>query len=270
MPKSTTGSLSSIIRRDDKRLMKFTDVVTAIAAPGKNWLAVAPHDDDVVIGMGLLAMAAVSEGVNLHVAIVSDGSMGYSKPEDRATIVQVRRRETEASMKLLAIPSENIHWLGFPDCDLPAHQGRKASGNGIAYAMTGVIRKIKADAVFTPTGADLHPDHRVVASETAISCFHASGAIWLELGKPVPVPARWDYAVYCAFPEPPNLEIRADAELFARKLKGIACYESQPQIDGLVEHMRQSGPVECFFRCDWQPYSAKSYAHLFGHTQAKA
>jgi LmbE family N-acetylglucosaminyl deacetylase len=267
MPKSP---LTSIIRRDDKKLVTFDQVTKAVAAPGQCWLAVSPHDDDVAIGMGMLAMAAVAEGVDLHVAIVSDGSMGYSKPQDQASIVQVRRRETEASMKILGVKPQNIHWLGFPDCDLPSHQGRKPKGTGITHAMTGVIRKTKCNAVFCPTGADLHPDHRIVASETAIACFHASGAIWLELGEPVPVPARWDYAVYCNFTEAPNLEIRSDEALLKRKLDSIACYVSQPQISGLVEHMRQSGPVECFLRCDWQPYSAKSYAHLFGHGQAKA
>jgi LmbE family N-acetylglucosaminyl deacetylase len=266
-------ALTSVIRRDDQKLHRFDRVSEAIAPASTTWLAVVPHDDDIVIGMGLMIIAALAEGIDVQCCVASDGQMGYSRPEDRAGIVERRRREMNACMKKLGVPEHKIHWLGFPDCDLPAFQGRRSGGRdtGLAHAITSVLRKVKPQVVFCPTSADLHPDHRVVTSETDIACFHASGPIWLDLGEPLAqVPARWDFGVYCPFPEDPTLQIRCTDAALQLKLDAIACFESQPQIDGLVTRQRAEGPLECFLLRTWTPYSAKAYDHLFGGSSASA
>ena len=43
----------------------------------ERFLFISPHDDDVVIGGGLMIQSALKEGVPVHVAVVTDGSMGY-------------------------------------------------------------------------------------------------------------------------------------------------------------------------------------------------
>ncbi|NLE28471.1 MAG: hypothetical protein GX629_02230, partial [Phycisphaerae bacterium] len=37
----------------------------------------SPHDDDVVLGGGLMMQLAKRENVPVHIVIVTDGSMGY-------------------------------------------------------------------------------------------------------------------------------------------------------------------------------------------------
>ncbi|MBA3846379.1 MAG: PIG-L family deacetylase [Planctomycetes bacterium] len=253
----------SFARRDAGGVSAPADVVAAFDG-ARRWLVVAPHDDDAVLGMGLAIVAATAGGVQVDVAIVSDGRMGYGTAAERDGIVARRAVETRDSLTRVGVPAERVHWLGFPDSDLPKHQGATADG-GIARALTRVMRQVRPDAVFAPTSADLHPDHRVVASECDIAVFHAAGEIWLELGAQLErVPARWDYAVYCPFPEAPTLLARGDEVAFAAKVAAVEAYVSQRQIASLIASMRAAGPLETYLRRTWTPYRASDTVALFG------
>lgn len=248
------------------RLARHRDLPAALGVPGP-WLVVAPHDDDAVLGMGMGIRNAVDAGVEVHIAVVSDGSMGYSAAADRAGIVARRRAEMVRSSELLGVPPSRLHGLGLPDSDLPAWQGCRALPDGtlggIARGLTAVLRRVRPTLVFGNTAADLHPDHRVVASELDISCFHASGAIWLELGEPIALPRRFDYAVYSDFPVPPTIEVRGAPALAAAKLESIACFASQPQIEAMVARIRAAPPVEYLQEVTWRPYDPARYAARF-------
>ncbi|MBA2479903.1 MAG: PIG-L family deacetylase [Planctomycetes bacterium] len=263
MPKTSS---QAIITTRRPKLKRFSDITVALADRGP-WLVMVPHDDDAVLGMGLAIQCARAAGVDVHIAIVSDGRMGFSKKEDRAGIVQLRRREMEESSRIIGVAPDHLHWFGFPDSGLYNHQGcqTRADGSitGIAWEMTRVMRAVRPTVVFAPTSADLHPDHRIVGSELAISVFHAAGAIWLELGQPIAVPRRFEFAVYCPFPIPPNVEVRAEKPIFAKKLDSIACFASQPQISSLVERVTAAPPVEYLLEDSWQPYDASMYKKLF-------
>ncbi len=267
------SSIPIALARRDRGLVTRIPSLAAAGAPGP-WLVVVPHDDDMVIGMGLAVQAAVAEGIRVDVAIVSDGRMGYAEPSERATIQAVRKGEMERSCALLGIPAARLHWFGYPDSDLQSWQGRRFTDGGgttgIAGAITALIRTLAPACVFGPTRADLHPDHVTVATELAISCYHAGGDIWLELGKPVPVPARWDFACYCPFPGEPTLELRANDAAFAKKLAGIAAFASQRQISSTVEALRTGGPAEYLQMADWKPFSPAQYAPLFRSDAAGA
>jgi LmbE family N-acetylglucosaminyl deacetylase len=118
--------------------------------------------------------------------------------------------------------------------------------------------------VFVPTIADLHPDHQIVNNEMMISLFHAAGAIWPELGEPLAdVPAVYELAIYCDFPQPPQLELRTDTATFDRKLLGIAAYRSQLQIAQLVENMRNAGPYEYLREMGFRFYSPNNHKATF-------
>ncbi len=270
--KPSSAAASTTISVRVPRLSRHADIAAALADRGP-WLVVAPHDDDAVLGMGMGIASAVAAGIEVHIAVVSDGGMGYTNASDRAGIVARRRAEMIRSSALLGVPAERIHSLGFPDSDLPAWQGCRpqsdGSLSGIARALTAVLRRVRPTRVFGNTAADLHPDHRVVASELDVSCFHASGEIWLELGAPIALPRRFDYAVYTAFPTPPTVEIRGSAALFATKLESIACFASQPQINMLVERIRSLAPLEYLGEVTWRPYDPSRYAELFAPQAAR-
>lgn len=234
--------------------------------PGENWLFLVPHDDDVVIGAGLAIQAALDASANVTVAVSTDGGNGYCDLEDKDRIAGIREAETRDSMAILG--DLDLRFLGFPDGSLSLWQGRRRDGGafdgGLEGAFTRLFRSVRPDYVVFCSDADLHPDHKIVAEELLISLFHAIGDIWPELGAPMPkFPQVLEYPVYCALVHEPNLRLVGDAESFEKKLRSIAAYKSQRQIEALVEKVREGGPQEFFRQIEFDLYSPLKYQKLF-------
>jgi LmbE family N-acetylglucosaminyl deacetylase len=241
----------------------------------ETWLFVSPHDDDLVIGAGLWMQAAVEAGVDVQVLIVTDGQMGYCDLDQRESIAAIRRRETYASFEILGIARSNIAYINYPDGGLSILQGRRKARQddevesiegyvGLSNAFTYHLRRTRPARVFVPTIADLHPDHQVTNNELMICLFHAAGAIWPELGPPLAdVPAVYELAIYCDFPEPPQLELRGDEAAFENKLAGIAAYESQLQIARIVQTIRDAGSFEYLRELNFRFYSPENHKSAF-------
>lgn len=238
----------------------------------ERWLFIAPHDDDFVMGAGLLLQSALSAGVAISILITTDGSMGYCSAEDRATIKEIRRRETIESFTMIGV--KDVSWLGFPDCDLTPYVGRRPVGRpeagataghiGLQNSYTYELRARRPTRVFLASGNDLHPDHKLVYQEARISIFHAGGAIWPELGKPlVELPDVYELPVYCELAAEPEYRVSGTAAHLEAKLAGIAAYRSQKQIDRLVEKLREAGSVEYFGPSNFSLYSPSMYERLF-------
>jgi LmbE family N-acetylglucosaminyl deacetylase len=238
------------------------------------WMFVAPHDDDIVTGVGLTFQVAMAEGIEVHAVVTTDGRMGYCRLTQRRTIAQVREVEAQRSFQALGLPPERLHVLKFPDCNLNPYRGRHFAtigdptevegASGLQNAYPHILRQLRPTRVFLPTIADLHPDHRIVHDEMLISLFHAQGSIWPELGPPIEtVPAVYEYATYCDFPEPPHLRITGTPAMLKRKLDAIRAYASQEQIDVLVNVQREIGAVEYLREVQFNFYSPKAYEKLF-------
>ena len=239
----------------------------------ETWLFVGAHDDDVCIGAGFSLMAAVQAGVNVQAIIVTDGRMGYCTPEDEPNIVEIRHRETLASFAILGLPAENITFLGYPDNDLAAWQGRRKARaqdpvhggyTGLQNSFTWHLRRLRPQRVFIPAESDTHPDHKITYTELMISIFHATGAIWPELGQPLDeAPMIYEAAIYENFRTPPNLEVRADADAFQQRLQSVLAYESQGQIAGVIAEIKALGPYEYLYEHPFPHYDPSQYRKLF-------
>jgi LmbE family N-acetylglucosaminyl deacetylase len=240
----------------------------------EKFLFVSPHDDDAITGGGLAMQAAVCEGIDVYLLIVTDGSMGYCTQEQRDTIADIRRKETYSCYQSIGLMEKNIIWLGYPDCRINLCRGRRnaekndpnviAGFTGLQNSFTYALRQISPTRCFLPTIADLHPDHRYVYEEFMISIFHAAGTIWPELGEPlVNVPNVYEMAVYCDLPLPPNIQIAADDEFLEKKIEGINKFASQTQIASLVEIVRKNGSYEYFRELGFNLYSPSKYRRLF-------
>ena len=252
-----------------------------LASVSRHWrqeeacfLFVTPHDDDAILGGALMILSAIKEKVPVHVAVVTDGSMGYCSMKEKDTISSIRRAETIAAYKSLGVKQANIHWLGFPDCQLYQFTGRRPASagepaeiegyTGMQNAFTSLLRRIRPNQIFMPTLTDLHPDHRLVHSEMLISCFHACGSIWPELGSPLPRPPYiHEIAVYCNFPTPPRLRIKAPKWAFLQKLQAIAEFRSQKQIKMAVDGVRREGPWEYLRSIEFTMYHPTVYRDMF-------
>lgn len=250
----------------------FARVVESSNISGERWLVVSPHDDDACLGAGLWIQAALQAGVRVYLLIVTDGRMGYCTLEQKHTIIEIRKRETEESCKILGIAADHLLRLEYPDGGLFNCQGRRqatpadaphlviAGCFGLQNALTYHLRKVRPQRVVVPTPTDLHPDHQITYNELMISLFHAQGEIWPELGPPTEfVPQVYEMAIYCDFRDRPNLELIADAPAFDRKLASIAAFASQKQIGALVDQVHAAGPYEYLRQVEFQFYSPTRY-----------
>ena len=253
---------------------KMADVFGNWNSQRECWMFLAAHDDDIIMGAGLAILAAVAQGIETHAVITTDGRMGYCRDSQRRTISKIREEEATRSFEILGVPRDRLHFLRFPDCNLNPYRGRRFTtigdpteiegATGLQNSYSYVLRKVQPTRVFLPTINDLHPDHRIANEEMLISLFHAQGSIWPELGDPIPaVPAVYEYACYCDFPEPPQIRIETTAAMFETKLEGIRAYASQEQIEVLLDLLRAGGPGEHFRELDFHFYSPKNYERLF-------
>lgn len=239
----------------------------------ESWLFFSPHDDDIAVAGAMLVQAAVAAGVQLSVRIATDGRMGYTSEEQREQIVAIRKRETLESFELLGVT--DVRWYGYPDADLYRHAGRRAVENhnepdqrsgysGMQNSITGELRAARPDRVFVLSGNDYHPDHKLLHQELLISLFHAQGAIWPELGEPIPlVPPLYELAAYCPFSGEPDYQFQGDEDAFNRKLESIRAYRSQKQIEALLKGVEASGPSEYMRTYPYELYRPDLYASLF-------
>ncbi|MDR2345711.1 MAG: PIG-L family deacetylase [Planctomycetaceae bacterium] len=238
------------------------------------WLYVSPHDDDVVLGAGLIFVAGIELGIKTHV-IVSTIGAGYCRAEHRETIGQIRRSECCRSFEMLGLPPSNLHFFDYRATDMLANLGRRftsdqncptaiAGASGFQNSFTWLLRQILPNRVFLPSQTDIHPAHKAVHEEFLISVFHARGKIWPELGNPMTqFPRLYEYATYNDYIEQPTLRVRTSIDLLERKLQGIAAYVSQEQIDLLVATVRNTGPREYIHELIFKLFDPKQYDILF-------
>ena len=114
------------------------------------WLVFAPHADDETFGMGGTLLKAKEEGVETHLVVLTDGSMGGNSSD----IVETRIREVQQAAEILGFQSLQ-HW-GEPDRLL------EASEILVEKAFT-LISKLQPASVFFPAPLEIHPDHRTAA-----------------------------------------------------------------------------------------------------------
>jgi LmbE family N-acetylglucosaminyl deacetylase len=238
--------------------------LSAALGPGP-WLLLAPHDDDFILGAGLAVTAAVAQNIPLHVAIATDGSLGYVTPAERSGLVATRARELNEAAAVLGLAPEQLHRLEFPDGSLVLQQGFRGPDqpDTLAQRLVTLLRALRPRTVFVCTPEDVHPDHRACASECEIACVLASSRIWLERGAPIAEPQRFHYAVYAPFVGDPELQIEVDPGSFAKKLDALRCFESQGVIEPMLERLTRAGAYEYFQRARVLRYTPEQYAGLF-------
>ncbi|MDR2757305.1 MAG: PIG-L family deacetylase [Planctomycetaceae bacterium] len=239
------------------------------------WLFIAPHDDDIVCGAGLTFLAALQNEISVFAAVISNGRMGYCTPEQRPTIAQVRREETQTSFSYLGLPRENLYLFDYDDGSLLQNMGRRfaadlsdsnviAGAVGLQNTLTWLLRQIRPTRIFIPNRLDLHPDHKVVHHETVISVFHAQGGIWPELGAvPGVIPFLYEYATYSDFIKQPDIRVSVPVELAEQRLQALALYKSQLQIGLVVEELRKAGGKEYLLEMAFEIFRPAKYENSF-------
>jgi LmbE family N-acetylglucosaminyl deacetylase len=170
-------------------------------------LAILAHPDDESYGIGgTLAMYA-SQGVEVHVAIATDGAAGSIDEKwqgDRTRLAEARTLELEAATKVLGA---TLHRLGYRDSGYigdPANEHPdafiQADLQEAAGRVVKLIRELRPQVVVThdETGGYFHPDH-IMCYKITTAAFFAAGdpAQYPEIG---PEPYQPERLYYTAFP----------------------------------------------------------------------
>lgn len=172
----------------------------------KRLLAVLAHPDDESFGPGGTLAKYARAGVDVHIAIATDGAAGSVTEEfadKRDRLVEIRTAELEAAVAILG---GTLHMLCYRDSGYmgdPANEHPEAFIQVDKAESTGriveLIRQIRPQVIIThdETGGYFHPDH-IRCYEITTAAFHAAGdpAQYPEIGPGPYQPERLYYSVF--------------------------------------------------------------------------
>lgn len=177
---------------------------TAGFPPGRRWLVLAPHPDDETFGLGGTLALGARRGVEIRVAVVTDGGAQGDAAE--------REGEARAAAAALGVPEPEF-WR-VPDRTLGP--GDRALLSRIGRALD----RHRPDVLFVTSPVEFHPDHRALA-EAARRAVRAA-TLWGLRRRP----PEWIAAYEVGAPLRPNLLVAAD-EAWECKLRAVGCYPGQ-------------------------------------------
>ena len=188
----------------------------------KRLLAVLAHPDDESFGPGGTFARYAAEGVDVHIAIATDGAAGSvvaEFEEQREKLAAVRAVELETAVSILGA---TLHTLGYRDSGYindPANEHPEAFIQSDDYEAVGkvvkLIREIRPQVIVThdETGGYFHPDH-IQCWKITTAAFNAAADAdqYPELGLPPYQPQRMYFSVF------PNTWVRFF--VFLTRLRG--------------------------------------------------
>lgn len=149
-------------------------------------LVLAPHPDDDVLGCGGLIARCVREGIDVHVAYLTDGRHSHfgSRLWSAKRLGEARRQEAIAGQMRLGLDASRLAFLNVQDTTLLIDKAAQAR---VVDQLAAICREAKVTRVFSAWIHDPHPDH--VASALVAQRLHercpevavASYAIWGRL-----------------------------------------------------------------------------------------
>jgi len=235
-------------------------------------MVLSPHDDDALLGTGYAMMAAMANGAEAHVCIYCDGSAGYSRVQDRDTIIETRRAETLRAYSVLGLSSEHLHRLDLPDFSARGYVGWKlpGGGRGALQYLVPLLRRIGVTRLMIPNGYREHIDHEATFDSGRYDGVQAGDPVLADLGAPCAVRSTLVYAVWGdlspedALAHGDDLSIRANRAIVAPYrteeiiAEGLNAWTSQAQIiEGLLVARRERdcgrGLVELYVDYDPRP-----------------
>lgn len=235
----------------------------------EHFVFITAHDDDPIIGAGMLLKLLTHHEIKVSIVIVSDGRMGYqSKKHQGKTIIKKRILETYLAYNELGVTKENIIFLNYPDSNLHRYLGRNkaklidylGSGRkhiinghtGLLNSMVYYLRKFRATKVFIHTRNDYHPDHKIVFDQCYWSNFFSASNYWPDLGKGFPkIPDLYEYFVYASLSDEPDFQINS-FEASKYRLDSIKNYKSQGEIHGIINELEESETFEWFCKLKYK------------------
>lgn len=189
--------------------------------PKGPWLVFSPHADDETFGMGGTLIKAAFNGIETHLVVLTDGSLGG----EMADLVATRKEEvTRVSAA-----------LGLATLDCWMEQDRSLNlRDELVLKILKKIRNISPAAVFFPGPMEPHPDHR-----------NAALLVWAALQNmdQKERPAAYSYEI--SVQSPINLLIDISQQ-YDEKCTVMALYSSQNSENNYEELVRALNKARTF------------------------
>lgn len=232
----------------------------------------APHDDDGFLGPGYVLTAAQKNGAECFVFIICNGCGGYSDPEQKESIIEIRKNETKKAYANLGIDEEHIIRFEYPDFSANTRIGWQLI-NGKRGSITKALprlREIGVTRLLIPNGYREHLDHEAVSKMGSYHAPQVGDPVLVDWGVPTEVKTVLEYSVWGDFsPEDSLVDKRSTAiranfavkvgENIEEKIReAIKEYKSQAQIiDDLVRRREErkvgDGYIELYRGIDPRP-----------------
>ena len=214
----------------------------------------SPHDDDAILGAGYAMRAALDAGAEVYIVIVCSGDCGYSTPEEKDTIVDVRHREAVKVYRAFGIPEDHILFLNFPDFSALSYFGRNVSPSreGNFRRTLTLLRQKKITRVLAPNHYHEHIDHLAAGLMAAYDAPQAGDMHSVDWADPYPVRSTAQYSVWAeldpedALVQGRDVSLRADTVLIASPdveeavSEGLSNYVSQQEIIADLREQRKA------------------------------
>ena len=209
---------------------------------GKERVAVfGAHDDDLLIGAGYAMAAVMQNDAVVYGAIFCKGDCGYSSPDQKDTIVDIRRAENEKALARFGV--ENLARFEYPDFSLGNFRGKEmASGeSGTFLQIVDYIRKNRITRVLIPNGHREHFDHSALYEMAMYDVVQAGDAVVSDRGSLQKVKTTLQYSVWADF-SPEDALVSGETDYSIRANRAILCADDVERrvSDALLEYASQA------------------------------
>ena len=195
-------------------------------------LVICAHADDEVIAIGGTLRKFANAGAIIRLLMFSDGAEGYTKLEEKDTIVATRAAETQKVCRILGIKEYfNLHKI---DWNLKVD-------NETYHAVIHHVRQFQPDIIFTHSRADYN-DHIVVHDVVTEGWFHAGVPCAMSEGDVWRMVPLYEFELLKALEKPTVIVDITDT--YSAKVEAMACYASQHNLVGGVFQMIEGRALE--------------------------
>lgn len=141
----------------------------------------AHPDDELTMAPAMAKMASL--GVEVVIALLTDGCEGYPRPEMKDMIVEMRRQEAAEADKIMGTRRLSF---SYPDMGL-------VNDKETLLRVLAAIRQERPDAIFTHGPVDYHRDHLATHAISLEAAWQAGEPVSAILGEPWKTPHIWFY-----------------------------------------------------------------------------
>jgi len=184
-------------------------------------LVIAAHPDDEILGCGATSARLVTEGHEVHFAILGEGVTSRHSNRADADSAQVAALHQRAHAAAAKVGVKNVVLQTLPDNRLDT-----VPLLDIVKIIEGIVERTRPEVIYTHHGGDLNIDHGIIHRAVLTATRPTAGQPVREIyAFEVPSSTEWAFQ-HIALPFRPNVFVDVTRTLEA-KIAAMECYESE-------------------------------------------